>query len=257
MRILISNDDGVYAEGLKVLQKELSKLGEVWVVAPLQEQSTTGHSLTLHKPLRLIELGHRFYGVNGSPADCILLGIRQLLKGKEPDWVVSGINRGANLGQDVFYSGTVSAAREACIMGVPSLAVSLALGQPQRTSQNEKKHHYSTAAKLTARLIKRLPTKNFPKRTLLNLNVPDLALTRVKGLEFAHQGFCYYSGKILKRRDHRGKDYFWVGGKFKGFERLKGSDGMLVQSGFASVTPLKLDTTDYDFFAQMKEIEDL
>src|SRR6185312_7792616 len=123
---LLSNDDGVHAVGLKILQKELQKLGQVWVVAPLEEKSTTGHSLTLHKPLRMIPMGHRFYGVNGSPADCVYLGIREVLGGM-PDLVVSGINRGANLGQDVYYSGTVSAAREACILGLPSMAVSLAI----------------------------------------------------------------------------------------------------------------------------------
>src|SRR5579885_2683447 len=123
MRILLSNDDGVHAVGLKRLQKELGKLGEVWVFAPLEERSTTGHSLTIHKPLRMIKMGERFFGVSGSPADCVYLGIRQVMK-KLPDIVVSGINRGANLGQDIYYSGTVSAAREACILGIPAIAVS-------------------------------------------------------------------------------------------------------------------------------------
>ncbi|MGZ3699689.1 MAG: 5'/3'-nucleotidase SurE, partial [Bdellovibrionota bacterium] len=115
MRILLSNDDGVHAVGLKAMERELRKLGDVWVVAPLEEKSTNGHSLTLHKPLRMISMGQRFFGVSGSPADCVYLGIREVLGGM-PDLVVSGINRGANLGQDVYYSGTVSAAREACIL---------------------------------------------------------------------------------------------------------------------------------------------
>src|SRR4051812_9193765 len=144
MRILLSNDDGVHAMGLKVLQKELKKLGDVWVVAPLEEKSTTGHSLTLHKPLRLIEMGPRFYGVSGSPADCVYLGIRQVI-GKMPDLVVSGPNRGANLGQDVYYSGTVSAAREACILGIRSLAVSLAVDFAKQSTEDDL--HYETAAK--------------------------------------------------------------------------------------------------------------
>src|SRR3954452_7886412 len=124
MKILVSNDDGVHAPGLMALVKELKKLGDVWVVAPLEERSTTGHSLTIHKPLRLVTMESGFYGVSGSPADCIYLGINQVMK-EMPDLVVSGINRGANLGQDVYYSGTVSAAREACILGIPSMAVSL------------------------------------------------------------------------------------------------------------------------------------
>src|SRR6185312_2638743 len=143
---LLSNDDGVHAEGLKILQKELQKLGQVWVVAPLEEKSTTGHSLTLHKPLRMIPMGNRFYGVNGSPADCVYLGIRQVLGGL-PDLVVSGINRGANLGQDVYYSGTVSAAREACILGIPAVAVSLAIDFKKARLREESELHYETASK--------------------------------------------------------------------------------------------------------------
>src|SRR4051794_39200142 len=124
MRILISNDDGVHAEGLRILYDAFKRLGDVTVVAPLEEKSTTGHSLTIHKPLRMIPMKKDFYGVSGSPADCVYLGIRQVLKGM-PDIVISGINRGANLGQDVYYSGTVSAAREACILGLRSMAISL------------------------------------------------------------------------------------------------------------------------------------
>src|SRR3954468_20428069 len=139
MRILLSNDDGIHAEGLRVLYQELKKLGQVWVVAPLEEKSTTGHSLTIHKPLRMIPMGDQFYGVSGSPADCVYLGIRQVLK-KMPDLVVSGINRGANLGQDVYYSGTVSAAREASIRGIPALAVSLAVDF-QRPRPEEQLHY--------------------------------------------------------------------------------------------------------------------
>src|SRR3954469_18043001 len=126
MRILLSNDDGIHAPGIIAMYRELKKLGKVWVVAPLEERSTNGHSLTIHKPLRLLSTGSGFYGVSGSPADCIYLGIKQVMK-ETPDLVVSGINRGANLGQDVYYSGTVSAAREACILGIPSMAVSLSV----------------------------------------------------------------------------------------------------------------------------------
>src|SRR4051794_12113483 len=136
MRILISNDDGIHAPGLQHLYRELKKLGKVWVVAPIDEKSTTGHSLTLHKPLRIVPVSKDFYGVSGSPADCVYLGIRQIIKAM-PDIVVSGPNRGANLGQDVYYSGTVSAAREACIMGIPSLAVSLAVDYSKGKSEEE------------------------------------------------------------------------------------------------------------------------
>lgn len=248
MRILVSNDDGVHALGLKVLQKELSRLGDVWVVAPLEERSTTGHSLTIHKPLRLISLGKRFYGVSGSPADCVYMGIRQVLGGM-PDLVVSGINRGANLGQDVYYSGTVSAAREACILGIPSLAVSLAVDF--KKPGPEERLHYSTAAKLAVRVIRDMCSASLPKHTLLNLNVPDLPLGRVKGVELTRQGFRFYDGGVLRRTDHRGKDYYWVGGHYKGFREEKGTDCHAVESGYASLTPLKLDSTDLQCLAQL------
>jgi 5'-nucleotidase len=241
MRILLSNDDGVHAVGLKILMKELQKLGDVWVVAPLEEKSTTGHSLTIHKPLRLIEMGPRFYGVSGSPADCVYIGIREVMGGM-PDLVVSGPNRGANLGQDVYYSGTVSAAREACILGLRSIAVSLAVDFAHAGTEEDL--HYETAAKATAQLIRSLDGTELPKHTLLNLNVPDVAHSKLKGLKITRQGFRFYSGGILRRKDHRGKDYFWVGGQYQGFRKEEGTDCHAVQAGYASLTPLKLDSTD-------------
>src|SRR3954468_12655719 len=191
MRILLSNDDGVHAIGLKRLQKELSKLGEVWTFAPLEEKSTTGHSLTIHKPLRMIPMGHQFFGVSGSPADCVYLGIRQVMK-KLPDLVVSGINRGANLGQDVYYSGTVSAAREASILGIPAMAVSLAVNfqKPKPDDQN----HYETAAEAAVGALRVLLKKDCPHHTLYNLNVPNVPRARLKGIRLARQGFRFYSG---------------------------------------------------------------
>jgi 5'-nucleotidase len=249
MRILISNDDGVHAQGLKALYKELKKLGEVWVVAPLEEKSTTGHSLTIHKPLRLIRMESNFYGVSGSPADCVYLGIRQVIGGL-PDMVVSGINRGANLGQDVYYSGTVSAAREACILGIPSMAVSLAVNF--KKSKPETELHYDTAAKIALRVIKHMKASPLPLHTMLNLNVPDIDYKRIKGLQVVRQGFRFYSGSILKRRDHRGKDYFWVGGQYKGFRKEIDTDCFAVESGFASLTPIKLDSTDLQCLKHME-----
>ena len=215
MRILLSNDDGIHARGLSELKKELEKTGDVWVVAPLQERSTTGHSLTIHKPLRIVEMGRREYAVSGSPADCIYLGVRQVLKGRRPDFVVSGINRGANLGQDVYYSGTVAAAREGCMMGIPALAVSLGIDFDKLPAEREL--HYSTAARIAARLIKELRGTRLPEYTFLNLNVPDVVLSKVKGVRLAGQGFRFYDNRILKRKDHRGRNYFWIGGFYKGY----------------------------------------
>ena len=241
MRILLSNDDGVHAVGLKAMYKELKKFGDVWVVAPLEEKSTTGHSLTIHKPLRMICMEDRQYGVSGSPADCVYLGIRQVI-GKMPDLVISGINRGANLGQDVYYSGTVSAAREACILGIPSLAVSLSVDF--KNPKPEVDLHYESAAKIALKVLKSLKTSPLPKHTLLNLNVPDLPLNKVKGVKVVRQGFRFYSGSILRRKDHRGRDYYWVGGQYKGFRKDQDTDCFAVESGFAALTPLKLDSND-------------
>jgi 5'-nucleotidase len=228
----------------------MKKLGEVWVVAPLEERSTTGHSLTIHKPLRLIPIEPNFYGVSGSPADCVYLGIREVI-GKMPDLVVSGVNRGANLGQDVYYSGTVSAAREACILGIPSLAVSLAVDF--KKLKPESTLHYETAAKMAVKVLRSLKKSPLPPHTLLNLNVPDLPLKQVKGIQLVRQGFRFYSGSILRRKDHRGKDYYWVGGQYQGFRKEKDTDCFAVESGFASLTPLKLDSTDHQFLSELAE----
>lgn len=251
MRILLSNDDGVHATGLKALYDELKKLGTVHVVAPLEEKSTTGHSLTLHKPLRIIRMQNGFYGVSGSPADCVYLGIREVMK-TMPDLVVSGINRGANLGQDVYYSGTVSAAREACILGLRSIAVSLSVNFAKAPSED--RIHYSSAAKMAVKVIRKIKNVEMPRYTLLNLNVPDVPFKKIKGLQLARQGFRYYSGSILKRRDHRGKDYFWVGGEYKGFHRERGTDCLAVAEGYASLTPLQLDATNSNFLTSLDEV---
>jgi 5'-nucleotidase len=164
-----------------------------------------------------------------------------------PDLVISGPNRGANLGQDVYYSGTVSAAREACILGIPSMAVSLAVDFKQMKS--EAALHYASAAKMTLRILRGMKNFQLPKHTLLNLNVPDLPLSKIKGIQLTRQGFRYYSGNILRRKDHRGKDYYWVGGQYKGFKKEMGTDCFAVESGFASLTPLKLDSTDLQCLA--------
>lgn len=251
MKILLSNDDSVHAAGLQAFYDELKKIGDVWVVAPLEEKSTTGHSLTIHKPLRMIKMRERFYGVSGSPADCVYMGIRQVL-GEMPDLVVSGINRGANLGQDVYYSGTVSAAREACILGIPSMAVSTSIDF--KKVKNEESIHYASAAKTACKLLKQMKKLPVPEHTLLNLNVPNLPMSKIKGLKLARQGFRYYSGNILRRKDHRGRNYYWVGGEYKGFRNEPETDCYFVEKGYASLTPIKLDGTDVPTMVALSEI---
>ena len=252
MKILLSNDEGVHAEDLKAMHQALSRIADVWVVAPLEEKSTTGHSLTLHKPLRILPMGpasKRTFAVTGSPADCVYLGIRQVMKSM-PDFVVSGINRGANLGQDVYYSGTVSAAREACILGIPSLAVSLDVNY-SRAGLEELR--FGTAARAAVQVIRAVQKEGLPWHTLLNLNVPNLPASKLKGIRFTRQGFRFYSGTILQRKDHRGRDYFWVGGQYKGFKKEQGTDCHAVESGYASLTPLKLDSTDLRCLASIEK----
>jgi 5'-nucleotidase len=256
MRILLCNDDSVHARGIHVLYEYLSKLGDVTVVAPLEEMSTTGHSLTISKPLRMVKIKKNFYGVSGGPADCVQVGVSQHFGKRKPDLIVSGINRGANLGQDVFYSGTVSAAREGCIMGIPALAVSLAIDFYHHHA--EEKLHYETAGALAVKVIRKFTNGGKSKLklapgTLLNLNSPDITLKKVKGITLARQGFRHYSAEILKRRDHRGKDYFWVGGGYHGFLKEKGTDCQAVEDGYASLSPLRLDTTDHEYILELME----
>lgn len=249
MLILLSNDDGVHARGLEIMHKFLMKIGKVCVVAPAQERSTTSHSLTIHKPLRINRLENGFYDVNGTPADCVYLGIREILR-KKPDLVISGINRGANLGQDVYYSGTVSAAREACMLGIPAIAVSMDVDY--RKGKTEKEIHFDTAAKVILRLIKRVDVGGLPEHTLLNVNVPDVPMKQVKGFAGARQGFRYYTGSVIRRVDHRGKPYFWIGGQYTGFHDNPGTDCNFVAKRHVSVTPLKLDSTDTSFLSSLK-----
>lgn len=250
LKILISNDDGVYSWGLQVLQKHLKKLGKTWVVAPLEEKSTTGHSLTIHKPLRVNRLENGFYGVSGSPADCVYVGLREVIKGV-PDLVVSGINRGANLGQDIYYSGTVSAAREACILGIPAIAVSSNI-DPRRIKE-DREIHYDSAARAVLKLLETVSYKHIPKHTLLNVNVPDLPFSKIGGFRAARQGFRFYSGTVIRRKDHRGRPYYWIGGQYKGFHEQAGTDCAAVESRRISVTPIRLDCTDHLYLKKLEE----
>jgi 5'-nucleotidase len=272
LNILISNDDGVEAYGLKVLADEFKRWGDVKVVAPEKEQSTTGHSLTLHKPLRLKPLRPNVFAVNGGPADCIYLGVHEVMK-KKPDLVISGINRGANLGQDVFYSGTVSAAREGCVMGIPAVAVSLSFDKEWMKAHASPNFiydaHYKSAAKATRivleKMLKGLSGKKgsagikaglklWPKRVVLNINVPNVPFAKIAGYKVVHQGFRHYSAEIVKRKDARGKNYYWIGGMYKGFENIPDSDNVAVAANCVSITPLELDTTDRDAFMTLQKL---
>lgn len=230
MRILLANDDGVNATGIRALYQEL-KIFDSTIIAPLEERSTTGHSLSLDKPLRLERLEDNIYGCSGFPADCVLMGIGHLMKGNRPDVVVSGINRGANLGQDLYYSGTIAAAREATFHGIPAIAVSLVFNN---VTEN---HLYETAAKVIKMCLDEGLHKHLPPMTLLNVNVPNLPLAELKGAKLTEIGFRKYSEEIHARIDTRDRHYYWIAGLYEGYGDNPNSDCQAVHDGYVSLTP--------------------
>lgn len=251
MRILISNDDGIQSEGIAALSKAAEKFGEVTVVAPHRERSTAGHSLTLHKPLRIAHLSGNMYSTTGTPADCIYLGIREILKA-EPDLILSGINAGANLGTDVHYSGTVAAAREGALMNIRSIAFSLVANPSTPPKLPQDSLRFGEAAAIAADVLEKVLTIPFPSHTLLNVNIPSLPRNQVKGIAVARQGFRYYSNEVLCRQDPRGKNYYWIGGAYSGFEQSADSDCRAVMDGKVAVTPITIDCTHQEFYRDLK-----
>lgn len=234
MRILISNDDGVEAPGIRALAAALAPLGELWVVAPETEQSGTSHSISLHHPLRLRERGERWYSVDGTPSDSMYLAVNHLLRNKRPDIVVSGINHGANLADDITYSGTVAAALEATMLGLPAIAISLA--------QRGEPWDFAPAARFARALVEGLATRKLSPGVLLNVNVPrdsDGETYRV-----TRQGKRAYGAEVIEKSDPRGRPYYWIGGDELAHEHLPGSDAnVVIDEKLISVTPLHLDMT--------------
>ncbi len=242
MLILVSNDDGIHSDGILVLAEHLKKFSRVVIVAPDREQSASSHSITLHRPLRIVSLNKNTYSVTGTPTDCITLGVYEILK-KKPDLIVSGINRGANLGDDVHYSGTVSAAMEGALMGIPSLAVSLVT--------REDTPRFSTAAFYAAKLVKKISKEGMPGGVVLNANIPYLSQDKIKGYALTTLGKRNYGDIIVEKIDPRGKKYYWIGGDEAGFEDIPGSDCNAVQEGKISITPLTANMTNSAFFEVM------
>ena len=241
MRLLCSNDDGILARGLDCLERAARPLGEVWTVAPDREQSATSHSLTLHHPLRPVQLGDRRWQVDGTPTDCVMLALEALLP-ERPDFVLSGINHGPNMGEDVLYSGTVAAAMEGLALGVPSIAVSFA-GRVLRSDDHLLEDHVETLSKLLAHLTA-LPT--FPADTLLNVNIPAIPARDVKGMKLTRLGRRVFSDSLTPMKDPWGRDIFWIGGGSVAWSGAEDSDFRAVKDGFVSVTPLHLDLTARD-----------
>ncbi len=242
MRILVSNDDGVYSKGIKALSQALKSIGEVTIVAPNRERSAASHSLTLHRPLRVQKISTRVYAVDGTPTDAVTLGIFEIMK-QAPDLVISGINQGANLGDDVHYSGTVSAAIEGAIAGFPSIAISL---------MGREKLIFGPAAKFAVRIAKKVYREGLPKGIVLNVNVPNLPEKQIKGYEWTKIGKRKYGDIIVEKIDPRGKPYFWIGGDENGFIDIADSDCNAVLSKKISITPLRVDLTDHAYLKKCK-----
>lgn len=251
MKILISNDDGIDSPGIKALAEAVKDLGEVFVVAPHRERSTAGHSLTLHKPLRIHELGNNYFSTSGTPADCVYLGIREIVKGR-PDVILSGINRGANLGTDLYYSGTVAAAREAALMNIRSYAFSLVDLSLTIPKAPREKMRFTMAAEWARKVLDSTLNVPFPSHSLLNVNIPNMDSEKIKGLKVARQGIRYYKDEVTKRTDPRGRDYFWIGGPYEGFEEDPLSDCHAIEESFVSLAPINIDCTHNQFYTTLQ-----
>jgi 5'-nucleotidase len=236
MKILVSNDDGYLATGINVLTDALSEIADVVVVAPDRNRSAASNSLTLHDPLRVTKVGENRYTVNGTPSDCVHLALSGFLD-EEPDLVVSGINHGANLGDDVIYSGTVAAATEGRFLGFPTIAVSLV---------GDKLKHFDTAARVATELVQRLERDPLPSEFIFNVNVPDRPYDELAGIWIARLGYRHKSEPIVKSTDPHGRTIYWVGPAGTGQDTGEGTDFHAIAAGAAAVTPLKVDLTRHE-----------
>jgi 5'-nucleotidase len=247
--ILVTNDDGVYSEGITVLSKALRSMGDVYVVAPEREQSAVGHALTLHRPLKFEKLNNRVYFINGTPTDCVILGVNRLLP-RKPHIIVSGINNGGNMGDDITYSGTVAAAIEGTFLGIPSIAVSLVVETLNRGTQHRRSPGLQEAVRFTKRLISIVLKNGLPPDTLLNVNVPDIP--KSKGVKLTRQGKRVYDNSIQEMLDPRGRKHYWIGGGTPLWRTGEDTEFEAIQKGFISVTPIHLDLTNYSALKYMK-----
>jgi 5'-nucleotidase len=242
MHLLISNDDGISAEGIQVLSERMKFLGQVTIVAPDQNRSGASNSLTLDSPVRLRETGERTWSVSGTPTDCVHIALTGLLE-KDPDMVVSGINAGANLGDDVIYSGTVAAAMEGRFLGLPAIAVSLVF--------QDRPTHYASAAEAVASLVEQLEKDPLPADTILNINVPDLPWDEIKGFEVTRLGHRHRAEPVIQATDPRGLPMYWIGPAGPEQDAGPGTDFDAIRRGYISITPIHVDLTRYQALEQV------
>ncbi|MDI1471341.1 5'/3'-nucleotidase SurE [Thermodesulfovibrio sp. 1176] len=241
--ILVTNDDGFFSKGIQTLAEILQELGEVYIVAPDRDRSAVSHALTMHRPLRVDLIKEKCFSVNGTPTDCVVVGVKKLLP-REPDLLVSGINKGANLGEDVTYSGTVSAAIEGTILGVPSFAISLVGERPFR---------YETASYFALRIAKFILEKKLPTDTLLNVNVPNKALQEINGIKVTKQGKRSYENSIHEIYSPWGEKQYWIGGGIVSWQKMDGTDIQAIMENYVSVTPLHIDLTNYQALDYLRD----
>ena len=243
MKILVSNDDGYLATGINVLTEALSNVADVVVFAPDRNRSAASNSLTLKNPLRVSEVSENRFKVDGTPSDCVHLALTGFLD-FEPDLVVSGINHGANLGDDTIYSGTVAAAMEGRFLGLPSIAVSLV---------GDKLEHFATAASVACDLVRKIERAPLASDVVLNLNVPNIPLAEIRGVRSTRLGFRHKSEQILKDKDPYGRPIYWVGPAGEGQDAGEGTDFYAIEQNYASVTPLKVDLTRHDALSDLSD----
>jgi len=250
-RILISNDDGVHAEGIAILERVARSLSDdVWVVAPEREQSGAGHSLSLHAPLRYTQVAERRFAVNGTPTDAVLVGVMEILKDKRPGLMLSGVNRGSNMAEDVTYSGTVSAAMEATLIDIPAIAFS--------NTMKENAINWDVPEAYVGRIIESLVKLEWPSGTLMNVNFPAVPVAEVKGIKACPHGRRRLDDNLHRRVDPHGRPYIWIGGqRTEPFDDQPTADYRLVAQGFITVTPLNLDMTHYKMLETMHGLLDV
>lgn len=248
--ILVTNDDGISSQGIKILSKALKSVGDVYVVAPETEQSAVAHALTLHKPLKFEKINKKRYFINGTPTDCVIIGVNKLLPQK-PDLIVSGINNGANLGDDVTYSGTVAAAMEGTLLGIPSIAISLVREPLNDKSHRNKPSGFRAAADFAKKLAEMVLEKRLPQDTLLNVNVPESP--KIKGAKLTKQGKRAYDNSIQELSNPRGRKHYWIGGGMPLWSAGENTDFEAVKNGFISITPVHLDLTNYKALKHLKD----
>ncbi len=251
MKILLANDDGVRAQGLLELADELKKIGEVTVIAPDAERSAAGHSVTFFAPLRLVKLSEEancsIYSCSGTPSDCVIMGLAHVMKNTPPDVVITGINYGPNLGDDVTYSGTISSAMEGAQAGIPSIAISTGVTKDRSIT-------YKTAAKVGAEICKMVYKNKLPNRTLLNVNVPCTPEESIKGIKITHLGVSNFKYGFIQRQDAGERDYYWLTREPRPQQELRaGSDYEALENNYISITPIQLSFTANEIFPQINK----